>query len=150
MQTSKLTKFTKINLDIFFYIGIIVTVTLPITFKLIGKYYPTTIGEHYIPVTVLFMISGVLALVIIGNLRKMFKTVLNENCFVRENVTALKRMGTASFLISVVSFLRLFVVVTHATLVIILVFFIAGLFSFVLAQVFEQAVSYKEETDYTI
>lgn len=149
MQTSSLTKFTKVLLDLLFYLGIVVTVTLPISFHFIGIYYPT-IGDNYIAMTVLFFISGVLALIIIGNLRKMFKTVLNEDCFVEDNVIALKRMGVASFLISVINILRLFVVVTPATLIIILVFFIAGLFSLVLAQVFGQAVDYKEETDYTI
>lgn len=96
------------------------------------------------------MVSGGLALVIIFYLRQMFKTVLAQDCFVKENVKALKCMGIASFLISVVTLIRVFFVITPATLIIILVFFIAGLFSLVLAQVFAQAVAYKEENDFTI
>ena len=38
----------------------------------------------------------------------------------------------------------------HCQLVIILVFIIAGMFSKVLAMVFEEAVRYKEENDLTI
>ena len=80
----------------------------------------------------------------------MFFTVLKEDCFVEENVRSLKKMGTYSFCITGVSILRLFIIITPATLVIILVFIIAGLFSKVLANVFEQAVNYKLENDLTI
>lgn len=132
-----------------FYSGILVTLTLPLTFKLLGDYYPN-IRDNYIVMCILFMLCGLLALWIIYYLRRIFQTVIDENCFVEENVRSLKRMGIASFLISLVTLLRLFFVVTPATLIIILVFFIAGLFSLVLAQVFAQAVSYKQENDYTI
>lgn len=149
MQSNSLTKFTKIVLDFMFYSGILVTLTIPISFRFLGKIYPN-IGKYYIPMSILFMVSGGLALVIIFYLRQMFKTVLSQDCFVEENVKALKRMGIASFLISVVTLIRVLFVITPATLIIILVFFIAGLFSLVLAQVFAQAVAYKEENDFTI
>ena len=80
----------------------------------------------------------------------MFATVLNEDCFVKENVRSLKRMGTYSFCIAAISVIRLIIVITPATLVIILVFIIAGLFSKVLSKVFDQAVTYKLENDLTI
>lgn len=144
-----LTKFTKYCLDFMFYCGILVTATVPISFRFLGKYYPN-IGNHYIPMCIIFMICGCLALWIIYYLRRIFKTVVNEDCFVEENVVSLKRMGWASFLICIATIIRLFFVITPATLVIILVFFIAGLFSLVLAQVFAQAISYKQENDFTI
>ena len=144
-----LTKFTKYCLDFMFFSGILVTATVPISFRFLGVYYPN-IGNNYIPMCIIFMICGFLALWIIYYLRKIFKTVIKEDCFVEENVTSLKRMGWASFLISIVTIIRLFFVITPATLVIILVFFIAGLFSLVLAQVFAQAISYKQENDFTI
>ena len=59
-------------------------------------------------------------------------------------------MGILSFIICGITLVRLVFVITPATLIIILVFFIAGLFSIVLSQVFAQAVSYKEENDLTI
>lgn len=144
-----LTKFTKYCLDFMFYCGILITATVPVIFHFIGDYYPN-IGNHYIPMCIIFMICGCLALWIIYYLRKIFKTVIRENCFVEENVDSLKKMGWASFLICLATIVRLFFVITPATLVIILVFFIAGLFSLVLAQVFAQAVSYKQENDFTI
>lgn len=149
MQSNTLTKFTKAFLDFMFYSGILVTLTVPLSFRFLGTYYPN-IAEHYLAMCIIFMLCGCLALWIIYYLRKIFSTVLSEDCFVMENVTALKRMGGASFFISFISVVRLFFTVTPATLMIILVFFIAGLFSLVLAQVFHQAVTYKEENDFTI
>ena len=87
---------------------------------------------------------------IIGELRKMFQTVLEENCFIQKNVTSLKKMGYYSLAISIATTIRLFYTITPSTVIIILMFFVAGLFSFVLSKVFQQAVSYKEENDLTI
>ena len=98
----------------------------------------------------IFFLSGVLAILLIGELRKMFDTVLADNCFVRKNVKSLHKMGTYSFLIALLTAFRLFLYLTPAVLIIILVFVIAGLFSKVLAGVFDRAVSYKEENDLTI
>lgn len=144
-----LSRFTKFCLDVMFYLGILVTVTVPVSFRFLGKFYPN-IRNHYVAMCIIFIICGVLALWIIFYLRRIFRTILSGDCFVEANVISLKRMGAASFLISLMTAVRLLFVVTPATLVVILVFFIAGLFSLVLAQVFAQAVSYKQENDYTI
>ena len=106
--------------------------------------------EHYLPAVIIFVILGVLALLLVNELRKMFGTVLAENCFVPENVASLRRMGDLSFFIAAMSAVRCVVYLTIAMLVIILVFIIAGMFSKVLAMVFEEAVRYKEENDLTI
>ncbi len=73
-----------------------------------------------------------------------------ENCFVKENVVSLQKMGNWSFFIALMAGVRSIVYMTIAMGVVIFVFLIAGLFSKVLSFVFEQAVEYKEETDWTI
>ena len=149
MKKTNVTKITKGILDFMFYAGILVCLTLPISLKFIGKYFPHY-EIFYYPMLFLFFISGVFAILIILELRNMFATVLHENCFVKENVRSLNRMGTYSFCIAAVSAIRLVIVITPATLVIILVFVIAGQFSKVLSKVFDQAVTYKLENDLTI
>ncbi|MFR7841817.1 MAG: hypothetical protein ACLU3U_01230 [Gallintestinimicrobium sp.] len=59
-------------------------------------------------------------------------------------------MGICSFCIAAVTALRLFLYLTPAVLITILVFVIAGLFSLVLSRVFDAAVTYKLENDLTI
>ena len=99
---------------------------------------------------IIFFILGIAAVFILWELRRIFKTVLAENCFVKENVRSLRRMGNCSFFIVLMSLVRLAVFQTAAMMVIVLVFVIAGLFSKVLAMVFDEAIRYKEENDLTI
>ena len=86
-----LAKGTKYLLDFMFYAGILVTISLPLSLKYIGKYLEA-VEENYLPAVIIFAILGVLALLLINELRKMFGTVLAENCFVPENVASLRRL----------------------------------------------------------
>ncbi|MCM1569105.1 MAG: DUF2975 domain-containing protein [Roseburia sp.] len=144
-----LTKWTKYLLDFMFYTGIGVTVTLPWSLKWIGRYLER-VAEHYEEAVIIYFVLGIAALVLVQELRKIFQTVLAGDCFVEENVRSLRKMGNWSFFIAVMSVVRSIVYLTMAMAVVILVFVIAGLFSKVLALVFEEAVRYKEENDLTI
>lgn len=148
-MNGKLTKGTKYFVDFMFYCGILVTVSLPLSVKWIGKHVEG-IGAHYGELVIIYFVLGIAALVIIRELRRIFATVLKEDCFVTENVRSLHKMANWSFFIVVMSAVRTVVYLTVAMLVVILVFTIAGLFSKVLAYVFEEAVRYKEENDLTI
>ncbi len=145
----KLTQFTKIILDIMFYGGMIATATLPFTIQWYGQ-LNAYFQKYYVAQLTLFLISGIFAILIIRELRKMFRTVLADDCFVPENVISLRRMGTYSFFISAATCVRAGLYLTPAIGVVFLVFIIAGLFSKVLAQVFDKAVAYKLENDLTI
>lgn len=148
-QKQSLTKGTKYLLDFMFYCGMLVTASLPFSLKFIEKNFPH-IGYHYEEAVIIYFVLGVSALVLIRELRKIFRTVLEGDCFVMENVVSLRKMGNWSFFIAGMSVVRSIVWMTIAMFVVILVFVIAGLFSKVLALVFEEAVRYKEENDLTI
>lgn len=145
----KLTIFTKYLLDFMFYAGIIVIITLPFSIKFYGR-YNNYFAENYYSLCVILFLSGVFSVLILQQLRKMFGSVLNDDCFIRENVISLEKMSIYSFFIAVITACRLFIYLTPAVFIIILVFVIAGLFSKVLAQVFDKAVTYKLENDLTI
>lgn len=140
---------TKYLLDLMFYSGIVVTVTLPFNVRWIGEQLPYLI-RHYEETVIIYFVLGVSAEKLLWELRKIFRTVLAENCFVKENVVSLQKMGNWSFFIALMAGVRSIVYMTIAMGVVIFVFLIAGLFSKVLSFVFEQAVEYKEETDWTI
>ena len=57
-----LAKGTKYLLDFMFYAGILVTISLPLSLKYIGKYLEA-VEEHYLPAVIIFAILGVLAMV---------------------------------------------------------------------------------------
>ncbi len=144
-----LTRFTKLILDFMYFSGIFVTATLPISIHFLGNYIEFY-KKYYYQQLVIFFIAGILAVLIIGELRKMFQSVLADDCFVNENVVSLRKMGTYSLLIALVCLVRACIHFTLAICVIILVFIIAGLFSKVLSNVFDKAVTYKLENDLTI
>lgn len=144
-----LTMGTKYLLDIMFYGGIAVTASLPFGIRMIGNLLPELVA-HYEETVIIYFVLGVAAVKLIWELRKIFRTVLEEDCFVQENVVSLGKMGNWSFFIALMSIVRSIVYATIAMGVVILVFIIAGLFSKVLAYVFQEAVRYKEENDLTI
>ena len=149
MKKETLIKLTKYLLDFMFYGGIVVTAAMPLTVKILSA-FSEKLHENYVAGVIIYFVLGIAAIVILRELRKMFQTVVNKDCFVRENVVSLDKMCKWSFFIVLMSIVRTIVYVTPAMLVVILVFTIAGLFSKVLSFVFEEAVGYKEENDFTI
>lgn len=140
---------TKYLLDFMFFAGVLVTATLPWSIRFIGEQLPYLV-EHYEETVIIYFVLGIAAEKLLWELRKIFRTVLAENCFVQDNVASLKKMGNWSFFIALMSVVRSVVYMTPAMAVVILVFVIAGLFSRVLSFVFEEAVRYKEENDLTV
>ena len=150
MNDNKLILFTRYLLDIMFYSGILVVITLRLTIRLAGQYYSAEIGRQYWIMLIIFGLAGICGLVIVFQLRKMIRTVIQKNCFVDNNTKSLRVMGKVSFLIVLLFVVKCVLLPTPATFIIVLTFFIAGLFSHVLSLVFAEAVSYKEENDLTI
>ena len=129
MYGEKLIRMTKLMLDGMFYCGIAVIVTLPLSLRYAGRHYSRAFQEYYV---------------------LMMRTVEQKNCFVSENVKSLEVMGITSAVIVALFFVKCFFLPTPATFIIVLTFFIAGLFSGVLSFVFREAIRYKEENDLTI
>lgn len=150
MRQSRLISFTKYFLDFIFFSGILVEVSLPFSLKMLGEYYWKEMAEQYWPMLIIFGLSGICGLIIVYQLRKMMKTVVKRECFVDNNTKSLSTMGKVSFVITVLFIVKCILLPTPASFVIVLTFFIAGVFSHVLSLVFEEAVRFKEENDLTI
>lgn len=149
MDNSKMTNVTKIFLDIMFYTGILTCISLPWIMKFFGTYF-SVYNDLYLEMMIIFEAAGVTGLIIVWELRKILKTVIYKDCFVYENVKSLKTMGICAFIIVALMASRLLFILTPSIFVLVLVFFLAGMFSFVLSQVFKAAINYKEENDLTI
>lgn len=149
MKKETVVKVTNWLVNFMYFGGILVTMTLPFTLKWLGQYL-VQFQEHYGETVIIYFILGVLAVLTVGELRKMFRTVRADDCFVYDNVVSLQRMGTYSFMIALMSMVRSIVYPTIAMVIVILVFVIAGCFSKVLSFVFDKAVQYKVENDLTI
>lgn len=141
---------SKCAVNVMCALGIPTTLAVPFFLKWYGKINSHYEGVMYPIQTVMFVIMGIFACLIVFELRSMLKSVEEENCFVVDNVISLDRMGWYSFVIAIVSVIRLALYVTPGCFVVIVVFIIAGLFSKVLAKVFDKAIEYKEDNDLTI
>lgn len=150
MKQSRLISFTKYFLDFMFISGIIVEISLPFTMRVLGRYFWKEPEKMYWPMMIIFGISGICGLIIVFQLRKMIKSVVKRECFVDDNTKSLSMMGKVSFVIAALFAAETFFFPTPASLVIVLTFFIAGIFSLVLSLVFAEAVRFKEENDLTI
>ena len=124
MRDRRLIRFTKLVLDVMFYTGFVIILTLPVSLKFLGKYYSVVISEYFMFMFAVFAASGIFGILIIRQLRRMMRTVIEESCFVYENVKSLNNMAVLSLCIVV----KICILPTPATGVIILVFFIASLF----------------------
>ncbi|MDU1313641.1 MAG: DUF2975 domain-containing protein [Clostridium septicum] len=110
------------------------------------------------------LIIGIISLfLIVLELRKIIGTLIESNPFVRENVVSFKKISVESFIIAGCYITNLifnsnfknfkFIYVDNSgihTDMEFLIFLFAGIFIFILAKVFEKAVEFKEENDFTI
>lgn len=146
---TRLMVFTKYLIDILFIFGCILTIFVPRLAKIYSRVYPQ-LRSHYYLLLCLFMGAGFFCLLIVWELHRVFKTLMASTPFIRENEVSLKKMGYFCFCITVLLFPFVLVIFRAAVIIMVFIFILAGLFCFVLSQLFKQAVNYKEENDLTI
>lgn len=142
--------FTKCVLFVMFYVGILCTLSLPLFFRWYGTIDGHYAGKLYLPQTILYFIGASFCCLIVFELKRIIRSVEKGDCFAKSNVRSLKRMSIYSFAAAVASGSRLILYVTPGPFAMMVVFLLAGLLSGVLAEVFDKAVDYKEENDFTV
>ena len=140
---------TKVLVDIMFYGGILACAALPFAMpKLTSLFGYASIVVR--PFTVILLSSGLCSLYILWQLKAMFKTLLGGNPFIGANVSCLRKCSVASMLIALIYLAKSIVWFTLMSAIIIVIFFLLGLFCLTLKDVFKQAVALKEENDWTV
>ena len=140
----------KIILDLVFVGGILIFASLPITLKWYFNVINRIGNESYIFLMLFLYLTGFFCLLIIQELRQIFKNLNLKTPFIMSNVKGLERMAISSFVISAAYFVKVACFNSFLTIILAMVFIVAGLFCIVLAEVFRQAVQVKEENDLTI
>ncbi|MBE5957258.1 MAG: DUF2975 domain-containing protein [Lachnospiraceae bacterium] len=149
-SVNKLIYFTRLIVLFLFGFGIITILSLPFSIKWYIEHFETTSKDYYYAFVLIFAFCGVMALLILWQLKKMLDTVISNDCFVLSNVVSLNKMSVYSILITIAMVIRCIFTPTFTAACMVLTFFIASLFSKILAMVFESAVNYKIENDLTI
>lgn len=139
----------KVFLQILIVIGIIVVILLPL---LLQKYiqYINPVLEYY-PALILLYVSSIPAIIIVYEFIKLFGSLKDDNPFIESNVKALKISSICSFIIAIEYGAGMFLVTNSIFGIIIVgVFIIAWLGLYILSELLQKAIEYKEENDLTI
>jgi hypothetical protein len=137
-------------LEIVMFGGAAILIGLPVLLKWSLKTLYFSTGEKYWFLLPFLYITGIMAFVILFQTRKVFKTLSRKNPFMMDNVSSFKWISRASFAIALMYVVKIVFFNSFLTMVLAMVFVIAGLLSIVIAEVFHQAVIVKEENDLTI
>ena len=140
---------TKILVDLMFYGGLVALVALPFVLPMLLRWIGASM-QFRVAYTLILLSAGTCAVYIVYQLKRMFKTLLYGNPFVMENVSCLRKCAVASALIALIFAVRIFLWFTIASSIMVIVFALLSLFSVAIKDLFKQAVSYKEETDWTV
>lgn len=154
-------KFLIAVLNILMLAGAILCVTI-----IFSTTAPTEIGASNRSdlVNIILLLIGTSSLIfILYSLRKILKSVIKEGPFNMCNVTSLKNIAKSCFIITVCYIINFFYNNQFKSFKLIhigpkgistdtefLIFFFAGCFVLILANIYEQAVQVKEENDFTV
>lgn len=152
MKEPLVSKFLKVTLYIIFVVGILSLVTLPFMLdsyiKILYDTYSVLSGYRTFILGFLTIV-GLLGLWIVAELIGMLRTISSDP-FIGKNAKALRRMGAVAAVVAMLFFAKCFYYVTILTLICGMVMLLCSAFAFTLADLFRQAVTYKEENDLTI
>jgi len=95
-------------------------------------------------------LSGISSVYILWQLKVIFKTLLDGNPFIASNVICLRKIAISCLLIAIIYIIKLFIMPTISTAVIIAIFVIATLLCLTLKDLFKQSIYYKDENDLTV
>lgn len=143
----RINKITGILIDVLIFTGIVCILCIPLLLKVAILYYSGVIYYSYMA---FLFISGIFTIYILYNIRRMYKTLFLGNPFVKENIKYLNNISISCMFITLIYFIKCFMVLTFATIIIVIVFAVGSLFCLTLKDIFKQAIYYKEENDCTV
>lgn len=137
-------------LDLIFIGGAGILISLPYSLKWYMTFIDRDNNENYRFLLGFLYVTGIVCLVLVNEIRKIFKSLDKVTPFMMDNVKSLNRIAACGFIIAAAYIVKIFFYNSVLTAVLAMAFIIGGLFAVVLAEVFRQAVEAKEENDLTI
>lgn len=139
----------KMFLQILICIGIVVIALLPLLLKKYIQYINPVL--NYYPALILLYVSGIPAIIIVYQFINLFGSLKEDNPFIENNVKSLKVSSICSLIIAIEYGIGMFLVTNSIFGIIIVgVFIIAWLGLYILSELLQKAIEYKEENDLTI
>ncbi|MDD3341698.1 MAG: DUF2975 domain-containing protein [Bacilli bacterium] len=150
MEKSIISKFLLILMKIMFIVGIICSIFLPYLYDLFVVEEVPNFGEQTILYQIAFYTCYIAALLIIFLMIRIFDLVYSGNPFIKKVVLEFKKIAVLFMFLAVVIAIKNIFIPTILSASVALITFIISLSFYVLSKVFEVAISYKQEIDYTV
>ena len=125
-------------------------ISLPWSITGVTDRKPGMEGFYYEKYFVVLMFSGLMAELILWQARGIMHNVNVGRPFCRDTVRRLRTIGTECLVLAVAYFVGMFFVTKFFMVLIFVAFSVIGLILFVFAELFRQAIIYKEENEMTI
>lgn len=126
------------------------TISLPWSVEAVTHNTPGAAGYWYEKYLAVLLVSGVLSECILWQARGLMHNVNTGDAFSRDTVRRLRVIGWFCLALALFYFAAVFVVTRFFMVVVFVAFSVVGTILFVFAELFLQAVRYKEENDMTI
>ncbi len=130
--------------------GILIILGLPFVLKWYMSLLNGNTTELYAFLLPFLYVTGILAAIIVFELRKIFITLNRMDPFRMDNVKSFRIISVCCFIIAAAYIVKIFTFNSFLTIILFMVFVIVGFMLLVLSEVFRQAVIVKEENDLTI
>lgn len=142
--------FIEYTLSLLMLVALGLTITLPWSIPAITLHYPGEPELLYEKYLILLAVSGVMALLILWQARAILHIINKGNPFVNETVKRFRIIGIECLILAAFYFVSIFFIAKFFMALVFITFSVVGMILFVFAQIFEQAIAYKEENDMTI
>lgn len=140
---------TKICIDILLYVAIVCCILVPFSSSWLFRYFGIVEAEAFF-VKAILLASGISCVYILWQLKVIFKTLMAGNPFIHANVACLRKIAIACVVISFTYLIKMMVMPTISTMVIVVIFIVACLLCLTLKDLFKQSIYYKDENDLTV
>ncbi len=148
LKISPFHKITKVVVDLAFVLGALICLIVPYQINTSPVIWASESIKN--GTIVIILLSGIIALFVIWELRKILNGVVIGNPFKEEIVDSLRKISLASLALSIIYAIYTMIFIQLWPLIICVIFSVITLVLLTLKDVFKQAVLYKEEIDWTV
>lgn len=151
LEISKLSRFMEIMCSVFQVLGSLIILSLPWTVNyylhFMNNYVPK---DMYYSMLVLLFISGICAFCILGQAKRILHNINQKNPFTPDTANRIKNISYWCLPIAFAYLIAIFFLPSALLILVGLTFLFLSACIFIIAQLFYQAVNYKQENDLTI
>jgi len=125
----------------------VLTLTLYWSIPLFTIHVPGQPDGKFIKFFIVLMFSGIMSIFILWQVRCIMRIINRGNPFVSDLVRRLRLAAMECFVLAAAYFLSIFFVTRFFSAIVFVTFLVVGVIILVFAELFRQAIAYKEEND---